>query len=122
MKFYIGLGGIGCRVLQDYSDSLRDKTDKEFFYVDSDQASAAYRKADDYYIVSGISYGSSMMRRIGYNSMIYELFAGKADRYFSKVRVAKNVAQDELLVLPAYTAQFVSIGGDDHLDLPVGRR
>ena len=33
-----------------------------------------------------------------------------------------NVAQDELLVLPAYTAQFVSIGGDDHLDLPVGRR
>lgn len=31
MKIYIGLGGIGCRVLQDYSDSLRDKTNKEFF-------------------------------------------------------------------------------------------
>lgn len=91
MKIYIGLGGIGCRVLQDYSDSLRDKTNKEFFYVDSDRASAAYQKADDYYIVSVLSCGSSMMRRIGYNSMIYELFVGKADSYFSKVRVAKNV-------------------------------
>ena len=91
MKFYIGLGGIGCKALQNYSDSIDENKDKEFFYVDSAQTADACRRKDDYYLVSGISCGTAMMRHIGRNSMIYELFTGNADRYFSKLRTAKNV-------------------------------
>ena len=91
MKFYIGLGGIGCRTLQDYSKSVHEEVSKEFFYLDSDPSIGDCQKTENHYYVSGILCGTSMMRRIGHNSMIYELFSGKADRFFSRIRTAKNV-------------------------------
>lgn len=37
MKFYIGLGGIGCRTLQQYHNLHFKDNDKKFYYINTEQ-------------------------------------------------------------------------------------
>lgn len=57
MKFYIGLGGIGCRTLHTYSENDPDRKSKEFFYIDSCDFTFQVQETNEYQItVPGISF------------------------------------------------------------------
>lgn len=89
MKFYIGLGGIGCRTLHNYQEECLDKKDKGFYYVDSDQF---MENSNDTYIVPGISYGGTgTLRGIGRNLVNYELYTGSLSAFFAGIKEADNV-------------------------------
>ena len=92
MKFYIGLGGIGCRTLHTYSENDPDRKSKEFFYIDSCDFTFQVQETNEYQItVPGISFGTAMLRNVGRNSIIFEILSGKMTQYFSKMKSAKDV-------------------------------
>ena len=103
MDFYIALGGVGCRVLKDYS--AKYSLDRQnCFYIDTnaDDLEFLLDKQDNRYVVPRIKYGSGIMRHIGQNAMKYEIYSGKLAPFFEGIRNAKN---------PSLTFITTSFGG-----------
>ena len=90
MRFYIGLGGIGCRALRDYHLHHHDDADKTFYYIDTDAADAS--GANTYVIAAGgNSADAGMLRNIGRRMVQYELYTGAMAHFFSDIRMADKV-------------------------------
>lgn len=85
MKYYIGLGGLGCTTVFEYSKECRDAVNKEFFFIDTDR-SWKDLIPEAYVIPNDIKYGSAGMRCIGRNSLIYDLYTGELMSQFDKIK------------------------------------
>lgn len=90
MKAYIGLGGIGCRTLQQYANNCENVRGKEFYFIDSDLTSLNPKNA---YVVPGLTFGSATLRCIGRNAVTYELLTGRMEQYFSRIRQQRDRIQ-----------------------------
>jgi len=108
MKFYIGLGGIGCSTLQQFALNTSSDVDREFYFVDSDAATQSSLGTNvNLYTVPDLFCGIGMMRCIGRNVINYEILTGRMDSFFSKLKEADKV---ELIFVTSSFGGFGSAG------------
>ena len=108
MKFYIGLGGIGCSTLQQFALNTSSDDDREFYFVDSDAATQSSLGTNvNLYTVPDLFCGIGMMRGIGRNVINYEILTGRMDAFFSKLKEADKV---ELIFVTSSFGGFGSAG------------
>lgn len=89
MKFYIGLGGIGCRVLRDYKNSYSECNEKAYFIDTASALKELYGALS--YTIPGFEDGARTFQSIGRNAMYYELLTGKMAGFFADIREADSV-------------------------------
>lgn len=89
MKFYIGLGGIGCKTLVHYQNMHKQDPDKKFYYVNTDTLSGQTK--GDVYIFSNAEYGTRMRRYIGRNIVNYEIYNGLMSDFFKDIKTEADV-------------------------------
>lgn len=104
MKYYIGLGGIGCRVLNHYMES-RKLPEQAFFFLDSDAAAAVQLPGRQLYIVPGLTQGTLALRNIGRSAVRREIYLGNLKAFFAPV------FQDPEPQLIIVTSSFGGFGG-----------
>ena len=89
MKFYIGIGGIGCRTLHAYSAQCKEQKDKSFFYIETDYS---FNQAiENTYIIPGNEFGTGKLRSIGRNLIKYEILNGRIKNFFSQIQYTNEV-------------------------------
>lgn len=88
MKFYIGLGGIGCHTLYHFYEKCDDASNKNFFYVNTE---LLIENSANVYIIPNVSKGTSMLRCIGRNLVNYELYTGAMNTFFAEIRDAEEI-------------------------------
>lgn len=89
MKYYIGLGGIGCRTLMHYQNMHEQDTDKKFYYVNTEPLSEQTK--GDVYIFSNAENGTGLRRFIGRNTVNYEIYNGLMSDFFKDIRTEADV-------------------------------
>ncbi|MDO5407800.1 MAG: toll/interleukin-1 receptor domain-containing protein [Eubacteriales bacterium] len=99
MKFYIGLGGIGCQVLADFAEKTKDSS--LHYYIDGDER---LREQKNGYWIPKLKNGATL-RTIGRNAIDYELYTKSLDSFFSAV-----TEQDEV-ELVFVLSSFGGFGG-----------
>lgn len=86
MKFYIGLGGIGCRSLLRYQKSCRQDQEKRFYYINTESVEGL--TAQDLYIIPNATFSR---RYIGRNIVNYEIYSGSVREFFKEIGRTENV-------------------------------
>lgn len=89
MKFYIGLGGIGCRTLLQYQNSHEQDSDKKFYYVNTE--SLGKQITGNQYIFSDTVDCTGMRRYAGKNIVNYEIYNGLMSDFFKAIKIAEHV-------------------------------
>ena len=89
MKFYIGLGGIGCKTLLQYQKLHEQDADKKFYYVDTDPMTREIAK--NVYILPNAANGTGTRRYAGRNIVNYEIYNGSMSEFFMDIKRAEQV-------------------------------
>lgn len=89
MKFYIGLGGIGCRTLLQYQNLHEQDSDKKFYYVNTEPLGKQI--TGDVYIFPDAVDGTGMRRYAGRNIVNYEIYNGLMSAFFKAIKTAEHV-------------------------------
>lgn len=89
MKFYIGLGGIGCKTLLQYQKLHEQDADKKFYYVDTDPMTREIAK--NVYILPNAANGTGTRRYAGRNIVNYEIYNGLMSEFFMDIKRAEQV-------------------------------
>lgn len=89
MKYYIGLGGIGCRTLMQYENSVgHTDNEKLFYYINHEHMGLDEKHT---YVIPNIPDGTGMHRCIGKNIVYYELFTGALNSFFDEIQDIEDV-------------------------------
>ena len=92
MKFYIALGGIGCRIVRAYAES--GAADPSVcYYLDADAASflsEAETPGSHFYRIRHLSSGTGMLRQIGKHVIRYEIYANHLYPFFEEILSAEK--------------------------------
>lgn len=86
MKVYIGLGGIGCRTLDCFAKTNKEKN--LYYYIDGDESVREYENG---YWMPQLVYGTAALRTIGRNSIDYELYTHALDSFFADIKEQDEV-------------------------------
>lgn len=89
MKFYIGLGGIGCRTLLQYQNMHEQDSDKKFYYVNTEPLGG--QTTGDVYIFPNAEDGTGTRRYVGRNIVNYEIYNGFMSDFFKDIKTAADV-------------------------------
>ena len=90
MRFYIGMGGIGCGILRSYIHWCNGLYDR-YYYIDGNPGIANLGYGGRPYLMPGLDHDRPTMRGIGRRAMISELASGKMEEFFSEIREADSV-------------------------------
>ena len=104
MKYYIGLGGIGCRAVCAYAKTHDIPADR-CFYIDSDASIVDMLPDANVYLVSGLSQGTACCRNIGRSAILQEIFRGNLRGFFRNIFTSQDVS------LHIMTSSFGGFGG-----------
>lgn len=89
MKFYIGLGGIGCRTLSKYQNLHEQDPDKKFYYVNTEPLGKQIM-GDEYIFLNTVD-RTGMRRYAGRNIVNYEIYNGLMLDFFKAIKTAEHV-------------------------------
>lgn len=89
MKFYIGLGGIGCKTLVRYHKLHVQDLDKQFYYVNTEPVIGDIAK--NVYIMPNAVDGTGTRRYAGRNMVNYEIYNGLMTDFFSEIKHEEQV-------------------------------
>ena len=89
MKFYIGLGGIGCHTLVQYHKLHVQDLDKQFYYVNTEPVIGDIAK--NVYIMPNAVDGTGTRRYAGRNMVNYEIYNGLMTDFFSEIKHEEQV-------------------------------
>ena len=90
MTYYIAIGGIGCRTLEQYM--VRNHLDAaNCFFIDSDISTAKSLQGRQFYLMESLRYGSGGYRNIGRNSVKYEILSQKLEEFFRNIRPSEGM-------------------------------
>ena len=104
MKFYIGLGGIGCRVLMRFAKKHAIPAEA-CFYVDADQGQSLDVPIDRFHLVQGLPVGTGALRNVGRSAVVKELYCGKMRDFFQPIFDQNEISID------MFTSSFGGFGG-----------
>ncbi len=89
MKFYIGIGGIGCSILSQYHRNHEIDKDSEFYYIDTQPITDPVAKNS--FILQNAVFGTGTRRNIGRNIVNYEIYNGAMAEFFAHIKNATKV-------------------------------
>lgn len=104
MKYYIGLGGIGCRAVYAYKMTHDIPADR-CFYIDSDKFISDTIPESNIYLVPDLSQGTACCRSIGRSAIQQEIYRGKLQMFFKDVLTSQDVS------IQIVTSSFGGFGG-----------
>lgn len=111
MKFYIALGGIGCRIVRAYAEKNNlEKTSCYYIDVTADALVNA-DAADKIYIIKHLSGGTSTLRQIGKNAIQYEIYSNHLYPFF------KGILSDENPEVTIVTSGFGGFGSGAAMEI-----
>lgn len=89
MKFYVGLGGIGCITLSQYHNLHEQDSDKKFYYINTEPVISPIAK--NVYIMPNAVNGTGTRRYAGRNIVNYEIYNGLMSDFFMDIKTEEQV-------------------------------
>lgn len=102
MKFYIGLGRLGCNALSQYHGMHIQDTDKKFYYIKTDSVGSVTKNV---YIFPSNTIGMNARRAEGRNIINYAIYNGLLSEFFNHIKQEEKV---ELIFSLASFGEFGS--------------
>lgn len=92
MKFYIALGGIGCRTLKQYA--LHNEIHPSLcFYIDTDPMTSMCLERDDpFFLFPGFPDGADISRQTAGHALRRSLYVGALREFFSPLEIFRSVS------------------------------